>query len=298
MKHENKNLKDEQTRLKKQIFDQTHEIVRIGNQATGLYDQLQISTRERESLQRERAAGEERYRALKEKHEDTVKEMKSEIGTWKWKYEEGQKDNVDLREYINGLSKPREGVFAEDYYVKLFDGLNNRYEPPFHGLETVDLVPLGLNLTVSSLGLLPIFLTTLYSFEFPSPLLPSLSLHAIPPPPPLLTLVSAPGSPSTPRQTPKNPFHPQPKLKFSTTSPPSARTANTLPSPSNKHSSRYTKAGKLEFPCSVTVLPLCCMRCVSIDLRSGVLAKRAPFSGELKMISLRKVGDLYSLQVE
>jgi len=118
VKQENKRLKDDQTLLQNKISEHKKEIIKVGKEATGWYDQLVTMTGERDSLVRERVAGEERQRVLKEKHEDTVKELRKEIGTWKWKFEQGQKDNIDLREYINGLSRPREGIFAEDHYVK------------------------------------------------------------------------------------------------------------------------------------------------------------------------------------
>jgi uncharacterized coiled-coil DUF342 family protein len=142
VKQENKGLKDGQSSLQKQISEQQKEIVKLGNEATGWYDQLRTMTGERDSLVRERAAADERQRVLKEKYEDTVKELRKEIGAWKWKFEEGQKDNLDLREYINGLSRPREGNFAEDHYVKLFDGLIIRYESPHPAEEKQSLLSL------------------------------------------------------------------------------------------------------------------------------------------------------------
>jgi hypothetical protein len=68
-----------------------------------------------------------RFQALQGKYEDHVRESDREIEKWKYKAEEGDKDNVELREYINGMSKPSEPIYAEDYYTQLFDGLNNRY---------------------------------------------------------------------------------------------------------------------------------------------------------------------------
>ena len=39
------------------------------------------------------------------------------------------RDNVELREMIDGLCRPGEGRFAEDYYAQGFEDLNNRYDP-------------------------------------------------------------------------------------------------------------------------------------------------------------------------
>src|SRR5207237_8657735 len=115
---------------------------------------------------------------------------------------------------------------------------------------------------------------------------------SIPHCPSLLTPVSAPGLQNTPKQTPKNPSPKQPNSKSSSTSPISVPMANTPPPPSNKTSSKYTKARQLVFPCSVTVLPSCCMRCVLIDLRLDVRVRKVMFSEKLRMICLHKVGYL------